>query len=191
MASRLRFTNARQLFDSFPTLGEDVAAQPSDASPLEFARGLLLSPTPEDAVTFCAYLLPRREAVWWACQCVGTLAAGSRSSKPLQAAESWVREPEEDRRRAALTIGMASKPDEAASWTALAAGWAGGSLAPEGADPIPPPQHLTAKAVRAAVLLALATVSAKERGRALAACIDACLSFAQGGDSRLVFERER
>jgi hypothetical protein len=103
----------------------------------------------------------------------------------LRAAEAWVRDPEEELRRDALAIGLAAKPSEAPTWTALAAGWSGGSLAAEGADPIPPPVHLTAKAVRAAILLALAAVGARQRGIAVSACIEACIAFAEGGDARL------
>ena len=44
--------------------------------------------------------------------------------------------------------------DELASpgaWIAASAGWSGGSLAPRGYDPIPPPEHLPAEAAVAAL----------------------------------------
>src|SRR6184192_1446688 len=70
---RLRFATARQVFEAFPTASSDIEAKPSDTEPLAFLQSLLRGPTPEDAVSFCAYLLPRREAVWWACRCIRAL----------------------------------------------------------------------------------------------------------------------
>jgi len=40
------------------------------------------------------------------------------------------------------------------AWLAASAGWNGGSLAPRGYDPIPPPDHLPAEAAVAALRLA-------------------------------------
>lgn len=187
MSSRIRFTSALQVFDAFEPAREDIAAAPADLAPIPFARALVQSPTPEDAISFCAYLLPRREAVWWACQCLRALTpdlpAGGEAA--LAAAEEWVREPEEERRRTALATGLAADAQQAATWTALGAGWSGGSLAAGGQDiAIPPPAHLTAKAVRAAVLIGLARTDVRSRRASLAACVEACIRFAEGGDAR-------
>ncbi|TIW09783.1 MAG: hypothetical protein E5V81_30335, partial [Mesorhizobium sp.] len=37
-------------------------------------RALLAGRVPEEAVTFCAYLLPERAAVWWGHECLSHLA---------------------------------------------------------------------------------------------------------------------
>jgi hypothetical protein len=187
MSSRIRFTSALQVFEAFLPAREDIVAAPADVPPLQFARSLVASSTPEDAISFCAYLLPRREAVWWSCQCVRALAPQlpTGSDIPLAAAEEWVREPEEERRQNALSAGLAADPQHAAAWTALAAGWSGGSLAPVGQEiVVPPPAHLTAKAVRTAVLIGLARGETQLRRSSLAACVDACVRFAEGGDAR-------
>ena len=99
--AHLRFTTARELFEAFPTARDDIGAEPTDEGPWAFLKTLLASPTPEDAIAFCAYLLPRREAVWWACQCVRVLAPPRDEAEQaaLDTAETWVREPEESRRR--------------------------------------------------------------------------------------------
>ena len=47
-----------------------------------------------------------------------------------------------------------------------------------GDQPVPAPPHLTAKAVRAAVLTALARVSVKERADRLRACLDGGMRLA-------------
>jgi len=98
----------------------------------------------EDAVTFCAYLLPRREAVWWACRCARTplnKIAEDRAAG-LLAAEAWVEEPDDERRQVALDIGTRGHCDDPLTWVALAAGWTGGLLVSGPQRPIPmPPIH--------------------------------------------------
>ena len=102
----LRFPGA-DVFEAFPIAYEDIETQPNDQSSLVFLRELVKGPKPEDAVPFCAYLLPRREAVWWASQCVRMLLADltERDNAALRAAEEWVREPEELNRQRAHQIG--------------------------------------------------------------------------------------
>jgi hypothetical protein len=187
MSSRIRFTETRQVFAAFVTAMDDITAAPNDDPPLVFLRQLSVSPTPEDAVSFCAYLLPRREAVWWACQCVLALRGAAGGDRLSALAEAWVRDPEEERRREALDAALAADPASATTWLALAAGWSGGSMAPAETPPVPPPPHLTAKAVRAAILMALARVGARERAQWLRACVEAGIRFAEGGDARVRF----
>jgi hypothetical protein len=175
--ARIRFASARDVFEAFPTASDDLEAKPTDEPPLAFVKALMRSDTPEDAVGFCAYMLPRREAVWWACQCVRTLnsARTSAEDKAIAAAEDWVREPEEERRRTALDLGSESDRSAPATWAALAAGWSGGSMTPSDQPAAPCPPHLTAKAVRAAVLTALARVPVKERSERMKTCLEEAL----------------
>jgi hypothetical protein len=179
-----RFATAQDVFEAFPAARDDLDATPTAEPPLVFLNGLMRSDTPEDAVAFSAYLLPRREAVWWACQCVRSLQP-SRSAEEdaaLAAAETWVREPEEARRRTALNLGSNSDRSAPTTWAALAAGWSGGSMTPPDQPPAPCPPHLTAKAVRAAVLTALARIPVKQRAERLNACLEEALRLA-GGDA--------
>ena len=188
MSARIRFATARQVFEAFPAAREDIAAPPADEPPLAFAGALMRSQTPEDAISFCAYLLPRREAVWWACQCVSGLAPqppGGTEPAAHRAAEAWVRDPEEEQRQAALREGLSADPARAATWLALAAGWSGGSMAAPELPAVPPPPQMTARAVRAAVFTAIAGVGAAARAEALQSCVEAGLRFAEGGDARL------
>jgi hypothetical protein len=157
MMSPLRFADARAVFAAFPTAREDIAAAPTEAEPLEFLRALAAGPTPQDAIGFCAYLLPRRDAVRWASQCVRALLdrPDANDERALKAAEDWVRDPQEETRRGALEIGMAGDRGAASTWVALAAGWSSGSLVLI-EHTAPPPPQLTARAARGALLLALA-----------------------------------
>lgn len=178
MSRLLRFATAQEVFEAFPVARDDLEAAPSEEPPLAFLEALVASPTPEDAVGFCAYLLPRREAVWWACQCLRALdpSPPAEEAAAIQAAEAWVREPEEHYRRAALQLGLDGDRRAPATWAALAAAWSGGSLFLDGSTTAAPP-HMTAKSARAAVLVALARVGAKERAARLRACIDVALGL--------------
>jgi hypothetical protein len=174
--ARIRFATAREVFEAFPVSRDDIEAAPSDEPPQLFVKALLDSATPEDAIGFSAYMLPRREAVWWACQCLRAIdpMPPAEEAVAIQFAEAWVREPEEHRRRAALEIGERSDDNAPATWAALAAAWSGGNMMREG-QPVQAPPHLTAKAARAAVLIALARVGAREREARLRACIESAL----------------
>ena len=172
--SALRFSTANEVYDAFPTVGDFLSAEPTGSPPAAFMRSLAAGPTPEDAITFCAFTLGRREAVWWACQCVRSIAqvAEGQEDPLLLAAEDWVREPEEDRRRTALQLGMESDKQVASAWLALAAGWSGGSISTVEGMKVPPASHMTPSAARAAILIALARVGPKERGPRLERCVE-------------------
>jgi hypothetical protein len=172
--SRLRFAAAQEVFDLFPGLSEDMRAQPTSDPPATFLRALAAGDTPEDALTFCAYALGRREAVWWGCQCARSIAQipPGQEDHCLRAAEDWVREPEDERRLAALRLGTESDRRGATPWLALAAGWSGGNISLLEGGYVAPKPDMTAKAVRTGVLIALARVGAKDRGQRLGMCVD-------------------
>lgn len=179
--SRLRFTTAHEVFEAFPTAADDIKSASTNDTPLVFMRTLATSGTPEDAVTFCAYTLGRREAVWWACQCVRAIAQVQPGGEheTLRAAEDWVREPDEERRQTALKLGMGNDRRTPFPWLALAAAWSGGNISPmEGAFVTAGPQ-MTARAVRIAILVALANVGARDRGPRLQLCVDGGLRLMQ------------
>jgi len=176
--SKIRFATIRELFEAFPTAAEDVPIAAGDQAPLAFLKAQIEGPTPENALSLCAYLLPRREAVWWACQGVRAMGkpAGDRQAAALAAAEAWVREPEDDARRAALAVGQRGDPNAAETWAALGAGWSGGSMSLGDAF-VPCAPQLTARAVRIAVLTALAAVPAAERRGRLRASLAGALAL--------------
>ena len=181
MSSRLRFTSARQIFDTFQSASDDIATPPANEAPLDFARKLARSSRPIEAVAFCAYLLPRREAVWWACQCVRAIQGDQAGADlALKAAEAWVREPEEATRRAALDLGASENRRAPTTWLARAAGWSGGDMAAAGLAPTPAPPHLTAKAVLRGDRAGDGQGRGAQPGAWTAACTDACIRFRRG-----------
>ena len=192
MTSRIRFASARQVFETFPALADMIAAAPGDATPLAFARKLALSERPDDALALLAFLLPRRESIWWACQGVRAIQG---PDDALVAAEAWVRESDEARRRAAFRLGESADRKAASTWLALGVWWSGGAIGPIDAPPLikdrpeiaqppaHPAPHMTAAATNAALALALAGTGAR-REAWIAACVEAGIRFAEGGDAR-------
>lgn len=169
-----RFSSTRDVFLAFPDAERDISTPPSDEPPLVFLERLRRGDTPEDAVSLLAYALGRREAVWWAAQSVRLLCCigAGQEDAPLHAAEAWVRDPDDLHRRDALRLGMVGNQRLATSWVALAAGWSGGNVGPHAQAVVPATPEMTPKAVRTAILVALATVTARERSNRLQRCVE-------------------
>ena len=162
--SKLRFSTAQEVFQAFPAAREIILTAPTTEPPLSFLRKLIAAGDHKDAIGFCAFLMPRREAVWWALQCVQRMQPPGVPADPgLKAAEAWVRDPTDETRHHA-SLG---------TWIALAAGYSGGSMVATHAAPCPP--DLTAKTARIAVLTALGRVAEPERDAALRNCVEACI----------------
>lgn len=181
---RLKFASAREVFDAYTMAASDIQAAPTEEAPLVYLDGLLGSKAPEDAISFCAYALGRREAVWWASQSVRSFG-GPRNhdeEKALLIAEAWVREPEEHRRRAALDVGFNGDRAFPGVWVSLAAGTAGGTLTVGGTAGPPCPPDMTARSARAAVLIALSSVPARERSGQIRNSAEIFRRLAQAGD---------
>ena len=114
---------------------------------------------PADALMLVARVLPKRYVVAWACECFRSVLIGMPGANPadragLALAQQWLADPAEENRRAALDFAEQGEFGTPGAWLAASAGWNGGSLAPRGYDPIPPPDHLPAEAAVAALRLA-------------------------------------
>lgn len=182
--SRLRFTTAREVFEAFPSALKLVTAAPTSEPPLAFLAKLVQGTEPKDAVSFCAFLLPRRETVWWVVQSLRALQPAGPQDTALAAAEAWVRAPDDTTRRAALAAGDAGDAEQPSTWAAWAAGYSGGSMVASHSVPCPP--DLTAKMARIAILSALGKVPREQRDAALRSCVEACIRLANddGGKTR-------
>jgi hypothetical protein len=134
----------------------------------------------ENALAFCAYLLPRREAVAWGCRCVRALLPELPASEQpgLAAAENWVRTPEDEQRVAALQYGLNAHHNSPTTWLALGAGWSGGNvLVDTDATAETLPQQ-TPRAVRAALLVTVSRLAPGSRQGGLRSCVDAAVRMA-------------
>jgi hypothetical protein len=178
----IRFATIADLYDTFPTAPADVGAPRSDTPSLTFLQSLVATGSWSPAVSFCAYLLPRREAVWWGCQSLRRMQPQRTppEAAALAAAEAWVREPEEHLRRAALDRGTEGDAGWPATWMALAAGWSGGSIAAPEFGIVPVAPYQTARAIRAGLLIAMADIPSAETPELLKPCIEAAIDLAVG-----------
>jgi hypothetical protein len=181
--SRVRFATARALYETFPEVSEKIGIVATDQSPIEFLRDLTSKGKLDQAVAFCAYLLPRREAVWWACNCARTALGEIPRDQGacLLAAEAWVYDPDDEHRKAAQEIGTRSDSNDPLTWLALAAGWSGGLLAAFPTLPVPVPTYMTARAANIAVLLSAAKTGKDRRSAHLQACIADGMRLAETG----------
>jgi hypothetical protein len=179
---RLRFEQVRDVIEAFPSVAFELDIEPSDEGSLDFLNSLAREEL-DKAVGFCAYLLPRREAVWWGCRSVRKFVSKATldEREGIQLAEDWVREPEEDRRLAALELGMRYSTKLATTHLALAAGWSGRSFSIAGGDPIPIQPHSTARAVRAAILIAACRASQTGRPELMRGCVEDGIRIAVDG----------
>lgn len=182
---RLRFDSGHEVLHSFATARSDIGHDLPDGPPLAYLDALHGSAGSAAALSFCAYLLPRREAVWWGCRALRTLAGGlsyDGGDAPLAAAERWVERPDDALRRLALALAMESELDYPEPWMAFAAGWAGGSMA-LGAYAVPAQPHLTARAVRAGLVLALAVLPPRRRREVGHQLVGLGRRIAEGGEA--------
>ncbi|HEV2507834.1 MAG TPA: hypothetical protein VGV39_32505 [Mesorhizobium sp.] len=123
---------------------------------------------PEEAITFCAYLLPERAAVWWGHECLRNLAellAGV-DLQLLAIVHDWVAEPDNPRHRTALCSVIDVSPVTPAAWIVLAAAWR------DPAFNMASTGYPAAHAVNAGILTGLASVSLADRFAVLSAFVE-------------------
>jgi hypothetical protein len=147
----------RQLCDR-AKVGDEAKALLTDQSSTKPFIGLLIEKELfRDAIRLVAYLLPKREAVGWGCLCVRHILAGQKD-KPLPhaqvAAERWVSAPNEENRWAAKQSADQEDPKTPSGLLAMAAFFAGPSMAPPNLQAVPPPDHVTSEMVANVVFLA-------------------------------------
>jgi len=154
--------------------------------PLDFLNSLIANSAFVDAVQFLARALPKREAVWWSCLCARDVLPSD--GKPefaaaVGAAEAWVYRPSEENSRNSEATGNAITASHPSRWSAMAAFWSGGSLAPSDAPEVKPPEDFTAKAVAGAVLMA-AGLDPKQSAVRQRKFLDYGMDIAKGGRGR-------
>jgi hypothetical protein len=176
-----RFNTDRALFEAFPSARKDVGVEPQDVDPIDLARELLARGKLNEAVSLCAYLLPRRSAVIWGCRSLRAIHDDIRgyATPSLRAAEEWITRSDDTRQAAARQTGAAADDNEPSTWMARAAGWCGGMLGPS--VPIPVPPQLTAIGVRVGLIIALSQKPPAERLARGRATVEDALRMAEQG----------
>lgn len=171
-----RFPTMRDLYDEFPTLMNSAKLVPGNDEPVAFVRRMADEGKLREAVAICAFLLRRREAVWWACQCLRSKPGlAGPDDQAILAAEHWARAPSEEARDIAAKWGVAGDQADPTTWAAHAAGYSGGSVGTGVDGPIRVPPHLTAESARVALLLCETRLPMQEIPEFQHECIDAAL----------------
>jgi hypothetical protein len=138
-------------------LSDDAVALMADCSNiLSFLNRLCDEKLFHDAFVTLARALPRQYAIMWSDQCLKFASNKDISDKDqhcINIVKQWVSNPDEVLRRAALDAAEAVEFDGAYAWFAAAVGFSGGSLAPRDLEEVPPPQHLTAVAIAAYLVM--------------------------------------
>ncbi len=153
--------------------------------PDEFFSLLIETKLYTDAVKLLAHGMPKREVVWWACKCARSVDATDSDpalKQLVDTAQRWVMRTNEQHRRAAMEAAEKAGYETPAAWSAAAAGWSGGSLAPPDVPPVPPGEHLTALAATAAILFSVQGQTMQQIEEKRSALIDLGLKIANGED---------
>jgi len=167
--------------------GHQLSA-PDGATPAQFLSQLMTARSFDDAVKFIAFALPPREAVWWACVCARmqlTDPVPEPVINALVAAETWVRKPTDENRRAAMVCAQAAKFESPAAWAAVAAFWSSGSMAPPDLPEVPPAAHLLGVAVTGAVTLAAVQSTPEHAEEKRERFLASAVNIANGGNGRV------
>ncbi|MEI9411982.1 DUF6931 family protein [Mesorhizobium salmacidum] len=168
MANELGYRTARDLFLACPAIARDMKSLATGQPPLDFCRNLLAGRVPEEAVTFCAYLLPERAAVWWGHECLRNVAEllGNRELDLLALVHARVGEPDNPHHQSVLSKSLDLPPATPAAWIALAAVWRDPTLKMESSG------FPAAHAVNAAILAGLARAALADRFTLLSAFVE-------------------
>lgn len=181
----MRFPTVRELTSAFPSAAEDVGVGESEEQSVDFVEKLIAEQKWAAAIAYCAYLLPRWEAVRWGHETMRQLrpSTGAEETMTMGAVEAWLREPEERSRRYALERATVADPKEPATWLAFAAGWSGGSIVPvERGTALAQPEQ-TPRAVRAALLIAIALSGGADPAPVLGPALHRALKTASGNQA--------
>ena len=140
-------------------LDEELREQAPQGMPVrDYIRQLAAGERVREAVTVLAQALPKRAAIAWGLESVRGVpqaAAKPKSAAVLEAVAEWVKEPGEERRRAAHESARQAGFGTPAGCLGLAVFLSGGSMAPATAPVAPEPAaHLCAKAAAGAMLMA-------------------------------------
>ena len=141
-----------------------------------------------EATKLMAHALPKREAVWWSCMCSSSTAPADlpeADQKCRRAAEEWVRGQNEKLRYAAWDTAQASGYGTPEVYTAVAAFWSGGSMAPEGQPAVPPQPHFVGNAVAGVIALSAVRGDPTKRDARLKRFLESGRNIATGGPGRL------
>lgn len=133
-----------------------VEIMPDCANTLAFLNRLCDEELFHDAFVTLARVLPKQYAIIWGDRCLEICPdddINDAEQHCINITRQWISNPDETLRRAALDAAEALEFEGPYAWFAAAVGFSGGSLAPRDLEEVPPPQHLTAVAIAAFLVM--------------------------------------
>jgi hypothetical protein len=154
--TNVRWTEAGQLA---PALGlKRLPPDEAKLSPADYVAKLRRENRLPQAVQALAAALPRFDAVAWAVRAVRDLPVETprdeEQAAALRAALLWLQDTSEGRRRAAQAAAELTGDSGPEHLAAMAVFYSGGSIAAEGAVPLPAPKETAGRFAAAAVTMA-------------------------------------
>jgi len=169
----LRYDSPQDLYAAMPQL-EDLTMEHPDEheDALEYLWRLRASPTPEEAITYASFAATPQMAVWWAHETLRMTpdAMNADDREIMELILAWIGTPTHALRHQIMRSALFMPRRTPAVMLGLAAGWSGGSIAPN--DPAPVPVYRTPKSVNSAVLSSLAQAQLSQRRPLLMKFID-------------------
>jgi hypothetical protein len=169
----VRYESLVDLYAAIPQLAELTQARPKpEDDALSFLMRLRSSTTPEEAVTFTAFAVQPKLAIWWAHECLRLLpdALSLLDRQMMEQVARWIGHGETADRHLIMRDALWAPTRSPGVMLGLAVGWSGGSIAPN--DPAPVPLHRSPRAINTAVLSCLAKADMTRRSICLARFID-------------------
>ena len=165
------------------------------SGPQDLLTSLMQAGAHQDALAALALMLPRRQAVWWAClavRLIPDLPQRPAEAVAVDVAESWVQTQRVEDCERAYNASELCPLGAPATYAALAAYWSGPTLAPRGQQPVAPPPFLTGVGVRSALILTLTDRTLSGRvGAADLLAIGTSLMHGDAGRNAQAAVRER
>jgi pSer/pThr/pTyr-binding forkhead associated (FHA) protein len=116
-----------------------------------------------DAILWRAFHANKQHAVAWACKIIRRylpeLNLNPKQTAAYELAAQWSEQASEELRLQALAAAEKLKFAGIGASVAIAVGWSGGSMAPQGFEPVPPDPRATARWVQAGLLGVIAAPS--------------------------------
>ncbi len=146
---------AAEILEHYEASAEACELLTDGMPPAEFLDRLREQELHEDAITFLAYALGKREALWWGLRCVREGLGEEEPAETIQGAvdavQAWVDEPGEDARYAAFHAAEAATYESPAGCLALAVFFNEGSMAPADCPAVPVDEWFCARTLAASI----------------------------------------
>lgn len=186
MWDAVKWTRAGQIARQFKLSEPAAALLIDEAAPETFFAALREAGAFDDALSFLAFALPRRLAIAWCRDCVGSTAGDAQLSPQdaaaFSAANAWLEDATEERRWTAQEAARIAEFRSAEALLALAVYASGGTLtAPGSSDPpAQPPPDLAARLVTGALSMAACRVPFERMKETKSAFLASGASYAGG-----------